>query len=67
MKRKNNFTDAQVSFEDFEQAIMAPGANILPVDELVKERLGLEKEARKKESELKRAHQNAKRLKSGKK
>jgi hypothetical protein len=63
MKKKNNFTTTSVSFDDFEQAMMAPGARTSPVDELVKERLNLEKETRKKESELKKAHQKAKRQK----
>jgi hypothetical protein len=59
MKKKNNYTDTNVSFEDFAQALMAPGAHASPVDELVKERLSLEKETRKKESELKKAYQKA--------
>jgi hypothetical protein len=63
MKKKNNYSDTNVSFEDFEQAIMMQGTSTAPVDELVKERLSLEKEARKKESELKRAYQQAKRQK----
>jgi hypothetical protein len=63
MKKKNNYTDTNVSFEDFEQAMMMQGTSTAPVDELVKERLSLEKEARKKESELKKAYQQAKRQK----
>jgi hypothetical protein len=55
MKRKNNFTDSSVSFEDYEQAILAQPTNTSPVDELVKDRLSAEKESRRKESELKRA------------
>jgi hypothetical protein len=54
MKKKNNCTDNNVSFEDFEQAMMAPGAHAFPVDDMVRERLNLEKETRKKQSELKK-------------
>jgi hypothetical protein len=63
MKKKNNYADANVSFEDFEQAILSQTNKNTPLDELVKERLSLEKETRKKESELKKAHQKANRQK----
>jgi hypothetical protein len=63
MKKKNNYTETSVSFEDFEQAMLSPNAHTSPVDELVKERLGSEKESRKKEAELKKAYQKAKRQK----
>jgi hypothetical protein len=60
MKRKNNFTNTSVSFEDFEQAMMASSSKTSPVDELVRERLALEKDARKKETELKKAYKKSK-------
>jgi hypothetical protein len=59
MKKKNNYADGTVSFEDFEQAMLSQTNKNIPLDELVKERLSLEKETRKKESELKKAHQKA--------
>jgi hypothetical protein len=60
MKKNNNFIAANVSFEDFEQAMMAPGADSTPLDELVKERLAQEKESRKKDKELKKAKRSKK-------
>ncbi|QTE45838.1 MULTISPECIES: hypothetical protein [Mucilaginibacter] len=54
MKKKNNYVSESLSFEDFEQAI-AERPSSIAVDELVKERLLAEKEARNKERELKKA------------
>jgi hypothetical protein len=61
MKKKNNFTATSVSFDDFEQAMSSQPSNTTPLDELVRERLSAEKDARKKESELKKAYKAAKR------
>ena len=61
MKNKNIYSDTNVSFDDFERTLMSQSSSTAPVDEMVRERLSLEKEARKKESELKKA----KRLKKG--
>lgn len=55
MKKKNNYSDTNVSFDDFERTLMSQGPSAAPIDELVRERLSLEKEARKRETELKRA------------
>ena len=55
MKKKNNYADMNLSFDDYERTIMSQGYEYMGVDELVRERLSLEKEARKKETELKRA------------
>lgn len=53
MKKKNNYVTENISFEDFEQVIS--GRNGTPLDELVKERLSMEKEARQKEREFKKS------------
>ena len=55
MKKKNNYTDTNLSFDDFERTMMSQGSEYVAVDELVRERLSLEKEARNKERELKKA------------
>lgn len=55
MKKKNSFVSESLSFEDFEQAIAQRPGRALAVDELVKERLSAEKEARQKDRELKKA------------
>lgn len=61
MKKKNDYSDTNVSFDDFERTLMSQASSTAPIDELVRERLSLEKEARKRESELKKA----KRFKKG--
>lgn len=55
MKKKNDYSDTNVSFDDFERTLMSQASSTAPIDELVRERLSLEKEARKRESELKKA------------
>jgi hypothetical protein len=60
MKKKNNFLDKSISFEDFEQAIANRPSAINTIDELVHDRLSDEKESRKKEQELKKAHRENK-------
>jgi hypothetical protein len=62
-KKNNNFATSSVSFDDFEQAMLSQASNSTPLDELVKDRLSAEKEARKKETELKKAYKVAKRSK----
>jgi hypothetical protein len=61
MKKKNSYRETNVSFEDFEQAMLSQSSNSLPFDELVKERLSMEKEARKNESTLKKAYRTGNR------
>ena len=61
MKKKNNYAETNLSFDDFERTMMSQESSTASIDELVSERLSLEKEARKRESELKKA----KRLKRG--
>ena len=53
MKKKNNYVSETLSFEEFEQ--VTAGRSDTPIDELVRERLSAEKEARQKERELKKA------------
>ncbi|TSJ34897.1 hypothetical protein FO440_24190 [Mucilaginibacter corticis] len=55
MKKKNTFVNETLSFEDFEQAIALRPASDAALDELVRERLTAEKDAQKKERELKKA------------
>ncbi|TSJ41072.1 hypothetical protein FO440_15190 [Mucilaginibacter corticis] len=55
MKKKNTFVNETLSFEDFEQAIAQRPASDVALDELVRERLTAEKDAQKKERELKKA------------
>jgi hypothetical protein len=62
-KKNNNFTNSSVSFDDFEQAMLSQASNSTPLDELVRDRLSAEKEARKKEAELKKAYKVVKRSK----
>lgn len=53
MKKKNNYVSETLSFEEFEQ--VTAGRSDTPINELVRERLSAEKEARQKERELKKA------------
>lgn len=62
-KKNNNFTTSSVSFDDFEQAMLSQASDSTPLDDLVRERLSAEKEARKKETALKKAYRVAKRSK----
>ena len=55
MKKKNHFIKEHLSFEDFEQDIAQRPSADIALDELVNERLSLEKESRQKERELKKA------------
>lgn len=63
MKKKNIYATGEMSFADFEQAMMTGRAAETPLDELVKDRLEQEKEARKKETALKKAHRKTRQLK----
>ncbi|TSJ41087.1 hypothetical protein FO440_15270 [Mucilaginibacter corticis] len=55
MKKRNNYVNETLSFEDFEQAIAQRHTSDVALDELVRERLTAKKEAQKKERDLKRA------------
>ena len=61
MRKKNNYAETSLSFDDFERTMMSQGSSNTPLDELVRERLSMEKEALKKDSELKKIKRAKKR------
>lgn len=61
MAKKNNYTSAAVSFEDFEMALNTTPAKGLSAEELVERENERQIAARKKDAELKKAYQKRKR------